>query len=290
MTISTSSSTVIPVLSRFQTAPLVAARKLELTSATTSIDLGVTSIEVSLTSENIVFPDSSIISWQLIDEINAKDNVCFFVKDNTAHPIRGFSEILGRAYSLMPSSEAPILVAAGFPMHRFKNITPQKAALAMVEPIMPIRGKVLDTATGLGYTAIIASKKALEVTTIELCPIAQEIARLNPWSQTLFNNPKISQIIGDSFEEIAKFGDNAFDAVIHDPPTMALAGDLYSGEFYRQAYRVLQKRGRMFHYIGDPNSASGAKVTRGVVKRLHDAGFTKVISFVNAFGVVAYKE
>jgi uncharacterized protein len=289
MAISTGPSTMLPVLSHYQTSPLLAARKQGLTSSTTSMDLGATIIEVTLTSDNIIFPDSSILNWQSIEEINANENACFFIKDNTANPIRGYSEIIGRAYSLMPTSEAPVLVAAGFPMHRFKNITPLKAALAMVEPVMPVRGKALDTATGLGYTAIVASKTALAVTTIELCPVAQEMARMNPWSQSLFNNPKISQIIGDSFEEIGKFGDNSFAAVIHDPPTMALAGDLYSGEFYKQAFRILHQRGRMFHYIGDPNSAAGSKVTGGVVKRLHDAGFSKVVPLTKAFGVVAYK-
>jgi predicted methyltransferase len=280
---------MLPVLSHFQSSHLLAARKQGLTSCTTSIDLGITSIEVVLTSDHIIFPDSSMLDWQSIEKINANNNVCYFLKDHTANPIRGFSEILGRAYSLMPTSEAPILVAAGFPMHRFKNITPLKAALAMVEPVMPIHGKVLDTATGLGYTAIVASKTASMVTTIELCPVAQEMARMNPWSQDLFDNPKITRIMGDSFEEIGKFGYNSFTAVIHDPPTMALAGNLYSGEFYKQAYRVLQKRGRMFHYIGNPNSAGGSKVTRGVVRRLHDAGFRKVISLTKAFGVVACK-
>jgi hypothetical protein len=280
----------VQVLSHYQTSPLRAARAQGLTSCTISIDLGITSIEVSVTSDHIIFPDSSILNWQCIEEVNSKKNVCFFIKDNTANPIRGFSEILGRAYSLMPTSEAPVLVAAGFPMHRFKNITPLKAALAMVEPVVPIHGKVLDTATGLGYTAIVASKTASTVTTIELCPVAQEMARMNPWSRSLFDNPKISRIIGDSFEEIGKFGDNSFAAVIHDPPTMALAGDLYSKEFYKQAFRVLHQRGRMFHYIGDPNSAAGSKITAGVVKRLHDAGFRKVISLAKAFGVVAYKQ
>ena len=189
----------------------------------------------------------------------------------------------------MPTGEAPVLVAAGFPMHRFKNITPFKVALAMVSPVMPMCGAVLDTCTGLGYTAIVASRTALTVTTIELCPVAQEMARMNPWSQPLFTSPKISRIIGDGFDEIGKFGDNSFAAVIHDPPTMALAGDLYSGEFYKRAFRVLQRRGRMFHYVGDPNSATGLKVTRGVTKRLHDAGFSKVIPAAQAFGLVAYK-
>jgi hypothetical protein len=253
------------------------------------MDLGITSLNVTLTSDHIVFPDASILDWTSVERVTSKKTACFYLKDNTAYPLRGFSEILSRAYSLMPTSEAPILVAAGFPMHRFKNITPLDAARAMVEPIMPIRGNVLDTATGLGYTAIIASKTASIVFTIELCPVAQEMAQMNPWSQSLFDNPNITRIIGDSFEEIGKFKETSFDAIIHDPPTMALAGNLYSGEFYRQAFRVLQERGRMFHYIGDPKSVAGSKVTRGVVKRLHDAGFKKVISLEKAFGVVAYK-
>jgi uncharacterized protein len=279
----------LPVLSHFQTSPLLAARQQGLTAAVTSIDLGITPIKVTLTSDSIIFPDLSTLGWQAIEEITSNGNACFLVKDTTITPLRGFSEILGRAYSLMPTAEAPILVAAGFPMHRFKKITPVSAALAMVEPLMPLHGHVLDTATGLGYTAIAASKTASAVVTIELCPVAQGMARMNPWSQSLFSNPNISRIIGDSFEEIKKFGDGSFTAIIHDPPTMALAGDLYSGEFYKQAFRVLQQRGRMFHYIGDPGSVAGSKVTRGVMKRLQDAGFTKVIPLAKAFGVVAYK-
>jgi len=280
---------MLPVLSHYQTTPLLAARKQGLLSATTSIDLGSTKVPVTLTSDHILLPDASIITWQQIETIDGEENACYSVEDSTITPIRGFSELLGRAYSLMPSAEAPILVAAGFPMHRFKNITPLKAARAMVEPLLPIRGKVLDTATGLGYTAIAAAETALSVTTIELCPVAQEMARLNPWSKLLFDNSKIERVMGDSFEVIAQCKDATFAAVIHDPPTMALAGDLYSEVFYRQVFRVLRLRGRMFHYIGDPASTTGAKVTRGVIKRLHSAGFVKVVSLPKAFGVVASK-
>jgi predicted methyltransferase len=280
---------MLPILSHYQTSPLLAAREQELTSSTTSIDLGMTSIGVSLTSDRVIFPDSSFLDWQFIEKINSNKNACFYLKDNTATPLRGFSETLGRAYSLMPTSGAPVLVAAGFPMHRSKNITPSSAAMAMVEPIMPIGGTALDTATGLGYTAIVASKTASMVFTIERCPVTQKLARMNPWSQSLFNNPKIKQIIGNSYEEIAKFGDNSFAAIIHDPPTMALAGDLYSGTFYRQAFRVLRQGGRMFHYIGDPDSVAGSKVARGAVKRLYEAGFKKIIPSTKAFGMVAYK-
>ena len=69
----------------------------------------------------------------------------------------------------------------------------------------------------------------------------------------------------------------------------SLAGDLYSLAFYQQAFRVLKQNGRIFHYIGDPESRSGARVTAGVIRRLQDAGFERVVRVPRAFGVVASK-
>jgi uncharacterized protein len=76
---------------------------------------------------------------------------------------------------------------------------------------------------------------------------------------------------------------------LHDPPAFNLAGDLYAGDFYRELHRVLTRKGYLFHYIGDPESKSGATVTRGVIKRLQEAGFARIERKPRAFGVVAYK-
>jgi predicted methyltransferase len=45
----------------------------------------------------------------------------------------------------------------------------------------------------------------------------------------------------------------------------------------------------MFHYIGDLQSRSGGRVMRGVVRRLKEAGFERVVQRPEAFGLVAYK-
>jgi predicted methyltransferase len=45
----------------------------------------------------------------------------------------------------------------------------------------------------------------------------------------------------------------------------------------------------MFHYIGNPESQSGGRTTKGVVKRLMDAGFARVEPRAKAFGVAAFK-
>jgi predicted methyltransferase len=141
----------------------------------------------------------------------------------------------------------------------------------------------------LGYTAIEAARTAEHVITIEIEPAALEVARLNPWSRALFENPRIAQRVGDACEEIETFQDGAFTRIIHDPPAFSLAGDLYSGAFYRQLFRVLGRGGRLFHYIGDLDSRSGRTVVRGGVRRLQEAGFSRVVRRPKAFGLVAYK-
>ena len=148
---------------------------------------------------------------------------------------------------------------------------------------------VVATSTGLGYTAIAAAKTAEQVITVELDTAAQAICRLNPWSQGLFDNPTIEQCIGDSFDAIETIEDKSLNCIIHDPPTFSLAGHLYSRDFYAEMYRVLKAGGRAFHYIGDPKSKSGSRVTAGAIQRLEQVGFSEVRRAPRAFGIVAYK-
>jgi hypothetical protein len=116
-----------------------------------------------------------------------------------------------------------------------------------------------------------------------------DIARANPWSQALFDNPKITQRIGDSYAVVDEFEDAMFTRIIHDPPMQTLAGDLYATVFYMKLYRLLRRKGRLFHYVGNPESKSGRNITRGVVQRLRDAGFSRIRHHPQAFGVVAFK-
>ncbi|MDY6867933.1 MAG: hypothetical protein SVT56_08515 [Chloroflexota bacterium] len=84
------------------------------------------------------------------------------------------------------------------------------------------------------------------------------------------------------------FQDSTFNAIIHDPPTFNMAGHLYSGKIYQTFFRILKPNGRMYHYIGDPRSRSGASIGRGVVDRLRQAEFT-ITPKGKAFGVLAKK-
>jgi len=278
------------VLSYLQARQIIQARNSHQVVVNASPDLNLTECEIRLQSENVLFPTGEGLDWTSIEEISANETACYYVENNEARAIKGFSEFSGRVYGLMGTDSAPTMLISGIPMHRIKDTNPHQDTLNKIKAIAPVKGDVLDTTTGLGYTAIEAAKTARHVTTIEIDPTAQEIARFNPWSRDLFNNPKITQIIGDASEEIEQFEAELFSTILHDPPMFSLAGDLYSLAFYRQAFRVLKPNGRIFHYIGDPDSKSGARVTAGVMRRLQEAGFKRVIRAPRAFGVVAHKQ
>jgi predicted methyltransferase len=275
------------VLSHFEVKFLLEAKDKQ--NLVVSPDLGKTKTEVAISSEGVLFFNSILLSWETIERISSEEKKCFWVTQDTIEEIRVFSEETQWVRSLWPTGSAPTTVVAGFPMHRILGINPLEDTKRKVEVAAPITGRVLDTATGLGYTAIYAAKTASSVVTIELDPAAIELARKNPWSQELFNNPKIEQKIGDAQEVISSFADASFSQIIHDPPTFKLGGELYSTAFYRELHRVLQKNGRVGHYIGDPESLSGKRTTKGVIQRLQDAGFSKILPKPKAFGVLAVK-
>jgi predicted methyltransferase len=256
--------------------------------ATVSPDLGRSEVEVEL-NDSICFPGGECLSWDTIFTIAKNVNNCFHISKGEAVKIQEYSETYGRVYTLYPTESAPTMLVSGIPMHRIKEMNPWKDTRNKIKAYGRIQGYILDTATGLGYTAIMSAEKASWVTTIELDPVVQVIASRNPWSQELFDNPKITQLIGDAWEVIAGFEDGTFHGIIHDPPMFNLAGELYSTEFYHQAFRVLKTDGRMFHYIGNPESKSGRRITRGVVTRLEHAGFSRILSKPTAFGVLACK-
>lgn len=285
------------ILSCTQSQDILSARSRGEADVEISLDLGLSFIAVILQPHGVRLPDGCSLTWEDVTRIAADENGCYLLElisgapgSYEPHKIKVYSELTGRSYSLYPTNGAPTMLVSGMPMHRIKDTDPYRDTLEKVKAARPV-GNVLDTCTGLGYTAIEASKfsNVTHVTSIELDPAVLQICHLNPWSQALFDNLKITQTIGDSFDEIAKFPDGAFTRIIHDPPYISLAGDLYSLDFYRQAYRVLSRYGRMFHYIGDPESKSGRSATAGVIKRLAQAGFRHIERIPRAFGVVASK-
>lgn len=276
------------VLSHVQIEPLLRAREAGEATATTSADLGRSETLVTLDDEGVFYPTGERLRWEDAARIVKNDSVCFTLSGGEISDIRVFSQTTNWVRSLYPTLSAPTMLVSGVPMHRIKDTDPWRDTLAKAKTIAPITGRVLDTATGLGYTAILAAETAVEVVTIELDPAGLEIARANPWSRELFERANIQQLIGDAADIVPTLDAASFARIVHDPPQLSLAGHLYSEEFYRELRRVLARGGRLFHYIGDPNSPFGSRTTSGVIRRLHNAGFARVVRRPEAFGLVAY--
>ena len=279
----------LPILSHYQAAPLIAARGSDVTELSTTLDFGLSTVMATLSADGVTFSDGLLLTWAQLEDIADDSNGCFVVEGDDLRKVQAFSEVTNRACSLYPTPGPPTLLVGGFPMHRIKDTDPGKDTRSKIKALGRVSGRVLDTNTGLGYTAIALSQYAEHVTTVELDPAVIKVGRDNPHSRGLYTNGNITQVMGDSFDVVEDQDDEAFDRVLHDPPTYQLAGHLYSREFYEEVRRVLKRGGRMFHYIGDPDSKQGARVTRGVVKRLGEAGFKKVQPRPRAYGVVAFK-
>lgn len=277
------------ILAAYFIQPAREARQHGAQTAEISIDLGLSRLTVQLTEKGAHLPTGETLTWEMLDKAVEAPQNCFRWEAGRLEKIQAFSEYTNRHYVLMATESAPTMLISGIPMHRIKDTNPHADTLAKLRALKPVVGQVLDTATGLGYTAIEAARTASHVVTIELDPTVLEIIRQNPWSRPLLENPRITQLIGDSFERIEEFEDGSFDRIIHDPPTISLAGELYSTDFYRQLYRVLRSNGILFHYIGNLDSKLGKNVSRGVVKRLQAAGFRRINDRKDAFGLTARK-
>lgn len=255
---------------------------------TTSADLGLSEIFAERVSGGWQFANGKVLTIEHAKIITENENNCFILENGNLKKVEVFSPRTNRYYSLMPTPKAPTMLISGIPMHRIKGTTPDEDTKQKIRALGKAYGKILDTATGLGYTAIQAARKAEQVITIEFDPAVHQICRMNPWSAELFTNPIIQMLIGDSADIAPSFDDGYFSAIIHDPPMFNLAGHLYSQSLYHTFFRILKAGGRLFHYIGNPESRYGATIGRGVVERLKKAGFS-VTKKDKAFGVLAEK-
>jgi len=192
--------------------------------------------------------------------------------------IKFYSEKTRRFYRLVKTETWPYLEISGIRMHRADTVDPKTDAILKIRALGNIYGTILDSCTGLGYTAILAArnKDVKKVITIEKDENVISIARQNPYSRELFENEKIELIVGDTLLETQKFMDEYFNFIIHDPPRISIAPELYSLEFYEELFRILKRNGRILHYVGRPGIRQGKRYIKGIIKRLRLAGFSRI--------------
>ena len=262
------------IISSYQAQKLLEANKKDLKETEISLDLNKTLSKIKIEENFFIFPENEKISAEQLKKPIKDDNVCFLIMDNSLVKIQLFSDETNKFYKLVPTRDAPTIEISGIRMHATKNMTPMEDTKRKIESIAPIHGNILDTCMGMGYTAIASSKLADFVITCEKDENVLEIAKYNPWSKELFNNKKISVLKTNVFDEIKVFKSSMFDIVIHDPPRLSLATELYSLDFYKQIFRVLKNNGKLYHYTGSPGSKNrNVNLVGNVSKRLKQAGF-----------------
>ena len=277
---------IAPILTSVQARRLLEALEVGALRALVSLDLGRSESKVELCADG-AFIAGALVTESTLARIARDPDKCFEVADGAARPVVVFSDETGWPRSLVPTGDAPTTVVAGFAMHRVVDTTPLADTRAKIRALGKPRGRALDTATGLGYTAVELARTCTEVVTVERDPAAIALARRNPWSVELFESPNIERIVGDATEVVRTFAAGEFALVLHDPPAVQLGGELYAGTFYAELKRILKPGGRLFHYVGDPQSGAGGRAVRGVTRRLADAGFVDVRTDTRAFGVTA---
>lgn len=277
------------LLSSPAAATVLAAHRAGEPRVDVSLNLGRSRASLELDAGFLRLPDGQRIDVDaLSDVVDAPDSV-FTVIDDALEKVTWYSDETGRVYTLRATDGWPALEISGILMHRIKDTDPGADAASKIAAVAPIRGHVLETCMGLGYTALHAARTADHVTVFEIDPNVLDMARLNPWSAPLFDaggNIEVrNQDVSDAIRELPG---GRFDVVIHDPPTLAIAGELYSTEFYRELLRVLRSGGKLFHYTGDPGSRYRKQDLPGrVAQRLGEIGFVSVRKEPAALGVSA---
>jgi len=260
-----------------------------LKSICITLDLGITTKCIELRDKSLVINNCEIS----IDELkNLKDNLIYelSISDCRFRALAIYTK--EKFYKLKPvgEREAPTIEISGIQMHRTVGITPWRDAEIKVRSVGNMRGKrILEIGTGLGYTASWVLKLgAREIITIEADRNVLLLAQHNPWSKTL-EDKRIEIYLANAVELLPQIPSNSFDIIIHDPPRINIAGELYSYEFYKELHRVLKPSGRIFHYTGIPGKHSNISYLKGIKERLLKAGFENIKWVEKAQGFKAIK-
>ncbi len=95
------------VLSHRQVAPILRADRDGHGVATTSLDLGLSEVEVVIEPDLVVLSGEVSLPWLALEEIAEDRNACFLVEDDEVSRIQAFSQRTNLFYSLLPTESAP---------------------------------------------------------------------------------------------------------------------------------------------------------------------------------------
>lgn len=252
-----------------------------------SIDLNLSRGRFAIGGAELILDGEKRLGREDLLQIDGKENRIFFLGDGRLEVLE---DRANGYYKLVPTDQAPLLEISGVKMHIAKGVNPFESAGQMAEQVVRKGARVLDTCSGLGYAATAAlTLGAHEVVSVELSETVMALRRKNPWSQRIYG-ADIQLVHADIDRYIRDLPAQSFDAIIHDPPRFSLAGELYGESFYMELYRVLKRRGALFHYTGNPQLLKrGSGFVDQAAKRLKLAGFSKVEKISALMGIKARK-
>jgi len=251
------------------------------------VDLNRTVATFALAEDSLLLDADQRLTGEELRRIARKEQRIFVLEKGELAVLEARD---GGYCKLVPTDRAPLLEISGVKMHIAKGINPFDSAGKMAAQVVKPGARVLDTCSGLGYAASAALRLgAREVVSVELSATVIELRRRNPWSQEIYH-PSVTLVPADIGDYIGGLATESFDAIIHDPPRFSLAGELYGEHFYRELYRVLKRRGALFHYTGNPYKVKrGDSFMEQAGKRLGAAGFGKVVKVAELMGLRAVK-
>ncbi|MFO8020477.1 MAG: hypothetical protein R6U96_17780 [Promethearchaeia archaeon] len=241
-------------------------KKEHTISLSLNLNLNTAKVKISPQTRSFTLPNGETLNFPR--QFDPRKKVCYTIMDNQVHMMQTFDSKTDLFYQLVPTSYRPILKISATPMHK-------KPFLDYLER-KKLRGKIFDGGTGLGYSAIIASRTADNVITIERDPNVLDLARYNPHSYDLFTKPNIKIIQADITEEIKKHHYEKFDNLIQDGGMVNSSGTFYSQEHAHELFRVLKWKGRLYFYLPRHGIKKGRDFGAEQISRLKKAGFTLV--------------
>ena len=271
----------VPILSNKTLFNIKLALKSGLTTLEISPDLGISNIVIKLDPVKNFFSIIENNNIKLPESFDEKENICYSIFNDQIYPMKIFSEKTNFFYKLVPTSWRPILRISATQMHK-------KPFLDYLET-QNIRGFVLDAGSGLGYSAIIASKTAMRVITIEWDSQVIEIASFNPHSLDLFDSDNIELINGEITQEIQKYDDNYFNNIIQDGGMPKSSGEFFSQSNCYELHRVLRRGGLLYFYLPQHGKSKGRDFGKEHINRLKKAGFLLKKRFIEGSFAVLYK-
>jgi predicted methyltransferase len=266
---------------------ILAAMDRRETIIEVSTDLNLSLSTLTIHGDELILDSENLLNRADLQRIIKKESRVFYLENGQLEPLEDRTD---GYYKLVPTEQAPLLEISGVKMHISKGINPFESAGQMAAQVVKTGGKILDTCSGLGYAASAALQLgARQVVSIEKSATVMALRKKNPWSQRIFGTD-ITLVHADVNEYIQTIANGTYDAIIHDPPRFSLAAELYGDKFYRELYRVMKKRGALFHYTGNPQLLTrGTGFLDKAIQRLKAAGFTRVGKIDRLMGITAQK-